>query len=234
MILRRFMKHVSDQNWFAVGLDVLVVISGIFIGLQVTDWNQARKDAAEGLYYLEFMRDQLREEVGERAAEITDSDEKVRASAQALSLLYKESWTEEDRTAFDQAHRNIYSFWGPRHRPAALRRLVEGGKLDLIASREIQNAILQYESAYMEAIQQTETSYSYAQDITMGFTFQYRFRELVSTNEELLGNRQLQTAFRGKFVMQSIQLDVLKTIQTASEELLATLDAHLGRKQETP
>jgi len=22
MILRRFMKHVTDQNWFAVGLDV--------------------------------------------------------------------------------------------------------------------------------------------------------------------------------------------------------------------
>lgn len=44
MILRRFMKHVTDQNWFAVGLDVLVVITGIFVGLQVTDWNQARKD----------------------------------------------------------------------------------------------------------------------------------------------------------------------------------------------
>lgn len=25
MILRRFMKHFSDQNWFAVGLDVLVI-----------------------------------------------------------------------------------------------------------------------------------------------------------------------------------------------------------------
>ena len=26
MILRRFMKHVTAQNWFAVGLDVIVVI----------------------------------------------------------------------------------------------------------------------------------------------------------------------------------------------------------------
>jgi hypothetical protein len=25
MILHRFMKHVGSQNWFAVGLDVLVV-----------------------------------------------------------------------------------------------------------------------------------------------------------------------------------------------------------------
>ena len=33
MILRRFMKHVGSQNWFAVGLDVLVVIFGVYIGI---------------------------------------------------------------------------------------------------------------------------------------------------------------------------------------------------------
>lgn len=42
MILRRFMKHVTDQNWFAVGLDVIVVIVGIFLGLQVQEWNENR------------------------------------------------------------------------------------------------------------------------------------------------------------------------------------------------
>jgi hypothetical protein len=35
MILRRFMQHIREQNWFAVGLDVIVVIVGIFLGLQV-------------------------------------------------------------------------------------------------------------------------------------------------------------------------------------------------------
>ncbi len=44
MILRRFMKHVTDQNWLAVGLDVLVVIVGIFLGLQVQEWNEDRKN----------------------------------------------------------------------------------------------------------------------------------------------------------------------------------------------
>ncbi len=37
MILRRFMQHVREQNWFAVGLDVIVVIVGIFLGLQVQE-----------------------------------------------------------------------------------------------------------------------------------------------------------------------------------------------------
>ena len=43
MILRRFMEHIRDQNWFAVGLDVLVVVVGIFLGLQVTNWNEEKK-----------------------------------------------------------------------------------------------------------------------------------------------------------------------------------------------
>ncbi len=33
MILRRFMTHVTEQNWFAVGLDAIVVITGIFLGM---------------------------------------------------------------------------------------------------------------------------------------------------------------------------------------------------------
>lgn len=38
MILRRFMKHVTDQNWFVGGLDEIVVVMGIFLGLQVQAW----------------------------------------------------------------------------------------------------------------------------------------------------------------------------------------------------
>ena len=59
MILRRFMKHVSDQNWFAVGLDVCVVIVGIFLGMQVTDWNEARKDTRDSLGYLERIHNEI-------------------------------------------------------------------------------------------------------------------------------------------------------------------------------
>ncbi len=47
MILRKFMKHVRDQNWFAVTLDVIVVITGIFLGMQVTDWNEQHKEEIE-------------------------------------------------------------------------------------------------------------------------------------------------------------------------------------------
>jgi hypothetical protein len=42
MLLRRMTQHVKDQNWFAVGLDFLIVVLGVFLGLQVNNWNAAR------------------------------------------------------------------------------------------------------------------------------------------------------------------------------------------------
>lgn len=49
MLLRRLSEHVGTQNWFAVALDFLIVVFGVFIGFQVTNWNELRKlDAAYG------------------------------------------------------------------------------------------------------------------------------------------------------------------------------------------
>lgn len=42
MLLRRMTKHVRDQNWLAVALDFAIVVSGVFIGIQVSNWNAAR------------------------------------------------------------------------------------------------------------------------------------------------------------------------------------------------
>ena len=42
MILRKLAESVRQQNWFVVVLEILIVVIGIFIGLQVDDWNNSR------------------------------------------------------------------------------------------------------------------------------------------------------------------------------------------------
>ena len=51
MILRRMTEHVKAQNWFAVGLDFLIVVVGVFIGIEIANWNQARQDSQEERRY---------------------------------------------------------------------------------------------------------------------------------------------------------------------------------------
>ena len=52
MILRRVIEHVKAQNWFAVAIDFAIVVIGVFVGLQVNNWNAARQQAALGDAYL--------------------------------------------------------------------------------------------------------------------------------------------------------------------------------------
>lgn len=42
MLLRSISKHLNSQNWFAVALDLVIVVVGVFIGLQVSNWNDER------------------------------------------------------------------------------------------------------------------------------------------------------------------------------------------------
>ena len=45
MILRRIAQHVREQNWTAIGIDFLIVVLGVFVGLQVNLWNETRVEA---------------------------------------------------------------------------------------------------------------------------------------------------------------------------------------------
>ena len=51
MILRRIVEHAKTQNWFAVLLDFLIVVMGVFVGIEVANWNQARQDRQEERRY---------------------------------------------------------------------------------------------------------------------------------------------------------------------------------------
>jgi len=59
MILRSVMRHVRDQNWFAVGLDFLIVVVGVFIGIQVSNWNETRQNNALAEDYLDRLTTDL-------------------------------------------------------------------------------------------------------------------------------------------------------------------------------
>lgn len=69
MILRRVREHVTQHNWFAVGIDLVIVVLGVFLGMQVNNWNEVRIEAQQGRDYrarlireLDFNARQYREQ----------------------------------------------------------------------------------------------------------------------------------------------------------------------------
>ena len=59
MILRRVIEHVKTQNWTAVALDFVIVVVGVFIGIQVANWNDARGERRAYLNALDRLRGEI-------------------------------------------------------------------------------------------------------------------------------------------------------------------------------
>lgn len=57
--LGRLAEAVREQNWFAVALEVLIVVLGVVIGFQVNGWGQARTDRDREQGYLERIHEDL-------------------------------------------------------------------------------------------------------------------------------------------------------------------------------
>lgn len=63
MILRRITEHVRDQNWTAIGIDFLIVVVGVFIGIQMSNWNETRSEIARERLLLGELRAELAESI---------------------------------------------------------------------------------------------------------------------------------------------------------------------------
>jgi hypothetical protein len=60
MIPRRIAEHVKAHNWFAVAIDFVIVVIGVFVGIQVSNWNAAQADKARAHGYLTRIADDLK------------------------------------------------------------------------------------------------------------------------------------------------------------------------------
>lgn len=59
MLLRSITKHVKDQNWFAVATDFFIVVVGVFLGIQVANWNAAQVEKKTTQVALERVKAEL-------------------------------------------------------------------------------------------------------------------------------------------------------------------------------
>ena len=60
MILQKLARAIREQNWATVVLEILIVVVGIFVGLQVDGWNELRKERQEGEEYLVRLTEEAR------------------------------------------------------------------------------------------------------------------------------------------------------------------------------
>lgn len=80
MIARRFARRLRQQDWFAVAIEFALIVAGVFVGIQVANWNDARKERSLEATYLARIAQDVR-------SDVSDMDEIIRVSAVRMALL---------------------------------------------------------------------------------------------------------------------------------------------------
>src|SRR5215470_19130521 len=58
-MLRRFTERLRAHDWVAVAIELLIVVLGVFLGMQVTNWNAERLERRAARSYVERIREDL-------------------------------------------------------------------------------------------------------------------------------------------------------------------------------
>ena len=100
MLLRRISKHVKQQNWFAVGIDFVIVVIGVFIGIQVANWNELQKTEDAAQVYRDRLVTDMELSINRNQLQIQQGQQEVNQLDLVLRALEQCVLSEEDRPTF--------------------------------------------------------------------------------------------------------------------------------------
>lgn len=87
MILQRLATSIRKQDWFAVIIETLIVVMGVYLGIQLGNWNAARANAEE----YDLAKDRLRSEIVQNIAQLDELEpslaETIARVRRAISVL---------------------------------------------------------------------------------------------------------------------------------------------------
>jgi hypothetical protein len=143
VIITRIAQGLRRQDWFTAVLELVILVIGIYIGLQVDDWVSERQDRETETMYLELLaRDvqELQQQVEDQRAFEKD---KVDAAARAYKLLT----TENPAAHHIELGALLTSLSGRRTLSlvsSTYEQMVSSGHLQLIRDRELRDKIVRH------------------------------------------------------------------------------------------
>ena len=145
MIFRRIKAHVEKENWFAVAIDFFIVVVGVFIGIQVANWNATQFERREEAAIIERLQsdfERVKADADLSLAFHTRMTEDVRIVLRSLRSGVLE---DEDIPAFERVLVLGTAFQTSADRAGSFTELMSSGRSNILRDRDLLHALVDYE-----------------------------------------------------------------------------------------
>jgi len=152
MIIKRLAENIKKQDWFVVTIEIMIVVIGIFIGLQVDDWNKARLDDAKSERYTDQLIVDLHEELYIIAYVLAYNEDVLQNAEAALRVLTNKTEMGNEEFLINMFRASQYTWLAKTQ--MTLEELVSTGQVDLIKSTQLRSfALAVYHSPLLQLIE---------------------------------------------------------------------------------
>ena len=222
MVLNRIATAIRSQSWFTVLVELLVVVVGIFLGLQVDAWSKAQQRQEEADYYLQRIIGELDEALVFLEAEINEANDLIARSTRAIEAVRNESISASNREAFATDFLAVISM--PDYRPpiGTLDELQATGGMVVFDDWSVRQQLTNYrESIRLHEGQADLISEAFAissVELMSSIDVAIDFMDsgaLISPLSEINGNRPLA---RLMIMSQTMQIVMRNDLQRSLEE----------------
>jgi hypothetical protein len=148
MILRRISYHLHHQNWLALCLEMVIVVAGIFIGLQIDAWRSSQVDREVEHKYLERLLSDMEESILAQRERIDSTSVGIANIDFLASSLHSGDLDTEQVDRLGEGYDWIGTIAFPETNMSTIHELQATGKILLIQDLRIRNAIGRLERSY--------------------------------------------------------------------------------------
>jgi hypothetical protein len=147
MIGRRLTERLKQHGWFAVGVDLLVVVVGILIALQVDAWAQGRADRRLERVYLQHLKEDLEIERNRMDAAERFANTRIAAARTLSRLAVEPSYATQHPARVPWAIETASWRSFPRINAYVYGELQSSGRLVLIQSEQLRHRLAEHYTA---------------------------------------------------------------------------------------
>jgi hypothetical protein len=218
MLLRRVTEHVKSQNWFAVFVDFVIVVVGVFIGIQVANWNEERINREEERILLERLRVDF-ERIKEDSERSLAYHKRMYTNMQTVVRAVRSKRLEEnDIAAFDQALILGIAFQTSADRSGTFTELMSSGRANILRDRNLLEELVDYEDYLTTRFVFAQQYYiDLAMGAVPGYVSAFNYDDNLQLNAELFANAT-ETSELVSYDFDALSTDL--AFENAAEQLM--------------